>query len=397
MNARFIKRQGTIFKSMRVSRRLKGHEAARLLGWNPSKLSRIENGCVQVKSEDVLHIFKTYGVTDDEGRELSGLLAEESEFQWTLLFPELVTFQAADNAVVECLRESRYREAYPLIEALDQLASSDLERGIVQLRRGHRLASIGELEAATVYLNRAETAFERAGEHELRFKAINNSASVALQQGRLRATLRLTSDVIEDLDGRESSTLSEAARRSLAWAQSAHARAGYDSGKLDIEGALGHYDRSIVLFEQAEPKHLGRPLTSFVRIHRAGTLLRHDPLDAVARQELEAQLSTWGPPEDVHDADNYIAAAALLATAFKAGNGRRSRDLANDARGVARRNGLTSALRWIGGLGLAVVMSLSTPVTMLDTSSSNDLYRTKGDARYTAKGNAAVDLGSLGT
>src|SRR5213082_1565394 len=66
---------GTELRALRTGAGLTSGEAARLVGWHQSKVSRIETGASGVKSADVRLLLDAYGVTDRQQRELLLVLA----------------------------------------------------------------------------------------------------------------------------------------------------------------------------------------------------------------------------------------------------------------------------------------------------------------------------------
>lgn len=66
---------GAELRALRTSAGLTSGEAARLVGWHQSKVSRIETGTSGVKPADVRLLFDAYGVADPELRDLLMMLA----------------------------------------------------------------------------------------------------------------------------------------------------------------------------------------------------------------------------------------------------------------------------------------------------------------------------------
>ncbi|MFI6376711.1 helix-turn-helix domain-containing protein [Streptomyces sp. NPDC050546] len=66
---------GAELRALRTSAGLTSGEAARLVGWHQSKVSRIETGTSGVKPADVRLLLDAYGVTDSQLRELLLVLA----------------------------------------------------------------------------------------------------------------------------------------------------------------------------------------------------------------------------------------------------------------------------------------------------------------------------------
>ncbi|MGW7257914.1 helix-turn-helix domain-containing protein [Streptomyces sp. NPDC054834] len=70
---------GDELRTLRTGAGLTSGEAARLVGWHQSKVSRIETGASGVKSADVRLLLDAYGVTDRQLRELLMVLAGSDE------------------------------------------------------------------------------------------------------------------------------------------------------------------------------------------------------------------------------------------------------------------------------------------------------------------------------
>ncbi|MFJ8050751.1 helix-turn-helix domain-containing protein [Streptomyces luteogriseus] len=66
---------GAELRALRTSAGLTSGEAARLVGWHQSKVSRIETGTSGVKPADVRLLLEAYGVADSQLRELLMVLA----------------------------------------------------------------------------------------------------------------------------------------------------------------------------------------------------------------------------------------------------------------------------------------------------------------------------------
>src|SRR5215216_4464185 len=61
---------GAELRALRAQSGLTSGEAARLVGWHQSKVSRIETGTSGVKPDDVRLLLDVYGVADAQLREL---------------------------------------------------------------------------------------------------------------------------------------------------------------------------------------------------------------------------------------------------------------------------------------------------------------------------------------
>ena len=70
---------GAELRSLRANAGLTSGEAARLVGWHQSKVSRIETGASGVKPADVRLLLDAFGVTDTDLRELLLVLAGSDE------------------------------------------------------------------------------------------------------------------------------------------------------------------------------------------------------------------------------------------------------------------------------------------------------------------------------
>ncbi|AWI29161.1 helix-turn-helix transcriptional regulator [Streptomyces tirandamycinicus] len=70
---------GEELRGLRLGVGLTSREAALLVGWNQSKVSRIETGTSGVKPADVALLLDAYGVADQRLRELLGTLADTAD------------------------------------------------------------------------------------------------------------------------------------------------------------------------------------------------------------------------------------------------------------------------------------------------------------------------------
>lgn len=70
---------GAELRALRTGAELTSGEAARLVGWHQSKVSRIETGASGVKPADVRLLLDAYGVHDSQLRELLLMLAGSDE------------------------------------------------------------------------------------------------------------------------------------------------------------------------------------------------------------------------------------------------------------------------------------------------------------------------------
>ncbi|CAM5678915.1 hypothetical protein STENM327S_00415 [Streptomyces tendae] len=70
---------GAELRALRTSAGITSGEAARLVGWHQSKVSRIETGTSGVKPADVRLLLDVYGVDDEQLRGLLVMLARSEE------------------------------------------------------------------------------------------------------------------------------------------------------------------------------------------------------------------------------------------------------------------------------------------------------------------------------
>ncbi|MFY1587376.1 helix-turn-helix domain-containing protein [Micromonospora sp. WMMD734] len=73
---------GGELRELRDARRLAQRRVAIRLGWQPSKLSRIENGIQGVSAADVASLLVIYGVTGDARKRLLGMAERSAEVGW---------------------------------------------------------------------------------------------------------------------------------------------------------------------------------------------------------------------------------------------------------------------------------------------------------------------------
>ncbi|KWV34729.1 helix-turn-helix domain-containing protein [Micromonospora rifamycinica] len=73
---------GGELRELRDARRMAQRRVAIRLGWQPSKLSRIENGIQGVSAADVASLLVIYGVTGDARKRLLGMAERSAEVGW---------------------------------------------------------------------------------------------------------------------------------------------------------------------------------------------------------------------------------------------------------------------------------------------------------------------------
>ncbi|WP_433230704.1 helix-turn-helix domain-containing protein [Micromonospora sp. CA-248260] len=73
---------GGELRELRDARRLAQRRVAIRLGWQPSKLSRIENGIQGVSAADVASLLVIYGVTGEARKRLLGMAERSAEVGW---------------------------------------------------------------------------------------------------------------------------------------------------------------------------------------------------------------------------------------------------------------------------------------------------------------------------
>lgn len=93
---------GEELRRLRDKAGLTSPEAARLVGWHQSKVSRIETGRSAVKPSDVTRLLDVYGVTDPRLRELVNALtsppAHEDGKHWWHAYRGLLPPQYRDGS-----------------------------------------------------------------------------------------------------------------------------------------------------------------------------------------------------------------------------------------------------------------------------------------------------------
>ncbi|WP_433346489.1 helix-turn-helix domain-containing protein [Micromonospora sp. CA-111912] len=73
---------GGELRELRQARKLAQRRVAMRLGWQPSKLSRMETGIQGIRVEDVASLLVVYGVTGDERKRLLGMAERSAESGW---------------------------------------------------------------------------------------------------------------------------------------------------------------------------------------------------------------------------------------------------------------------------------------------------------------------------
>ena len=73
---------GGELRELREARKLPLRRVAIRLGWQPSKLSRMETGIQGIQAADVASLLVIYGVTGDERKRLLGMAERSAESGW---------------------------------------------------------------------------------------------------------------------------------------------------------------------------------------------------------------------------------------------------------------------------------------------------------------------------
>jgi len=80
---------GGELRELRESRSLALRRVAVRLGWQPSKLSRMETGIQGIRAEDVASLLVVYGITGAERKRLLGMAERSEESGWWEVIPGL--------------------------------------------------------------------------------------------------------------------------------------------------------------------------------------------------------------------------------------------------------------------------------------------------------------------
>lgn len=107
LRARRVARE---LKRLRKEHRLTGDEVCRLLGWDTSKLSRMENANMRTTSGEVMELLEVYGVTGPDRRELIQLAREARKKGWWQDYTDEVKTGFSDYLALE--DEARTYRAY---------------------------------------------------------------------------------------------------------------------------------------------------------------------------------------------------------------------------------------------------------------------------------------------
>lgn len=98
LRARRVARE---LKRLRRERKLTGDEVCRVLGWDTSKLSRMENANMRTTSGEVMELLEVYGITDPERRELVQLARDARMKGWWQDYTDEVKTGFSDYLALE--------------------------------------------------------------------------------------------------------------------------------------------------------------------------------------------------------------------------------------------------------------------------------------------------------
>ncbi|MFF4531630.1 helix-turn-helix domain-containing protein [Streptomyces sp. NPDC001407] len=115
------RRLGDLLRETRESARLSSDEAARLMGWDPTRLSKIENARARISATEISELMKAYGVEDESliGA-LAGLAKDAGKRGWWQTYGDVVAAEYSDYISLESDAESMNIYAPSLIPGLLQ-------------------------------------------------------------------------------------------------------------------------------------------------------------------------------------------------------------------------------------------------------------------------------------
>lgn len=155
-------------KKLRELSLLTADEVAQRLGWSPSKVSRVENAKIRLKSDDVDRLLGIYEVASDRRDTLLSLVEEDGHKKWweayaDVLPPELITlisFEAEASTALSyepmvvpgLLQTEAYaRRIIHMWQSITSMPPPDLERRVeVRLRRQRIISSSDPLKLSVV-------------------------------------------------------------------------------------------------------------------------------------------------------------------------------------------------------------------------------------------------------
>lgn len=118
------RRLGNTLKEYRLQAGLSGEAAASAMGWDESKISRIENAKARMPPADVPALLKAYDVEDDEIiNALENLARDASKQGWWQTYGDVVALSYTDYLTLESDAESVHVYTPSLIPGLLQTAA----------------------------------------------------------------------------------------------------------------------------------------------------------------------------------------------------------------------------------------------------------------------------------
>ncbi|MFI0937569.1 helix-turn-helix domain-containing protein [Streptomyces sp. NPDC021020] len=118
------RRLGNALKAYRLEAGLSGEAAASAMGWDDSKISRIENAKARMPPGDVATLLKVYGIEDAEAvHALEDLAKDAGKQGWWQTYGDVVTLSYADYLTLESDAESVHVYTPSLIPGLLQTAA----------------------------------------------------------------------------------------------------------------------------------------------------------------------------------------------------------------------------------------------------------------------------------
>ena len=393
---------GARLRLMRERRRLSRRDVQSQTGISCYKVGRIERGDGSICLADMNAILAFYKPTRSEARVLSLGAPTSESYNWAKV-AKVSSLQEAECEAEHFLALGSYAKAENAIDAMAFLAApgdaADCAR--VWLRRGHLLGSTGRTREAEENLLRAEQYFASKGMVGRVLNTLCNRSMLAIQEDRFYTAEALARHILLEV---ERCDLSEAKGdqidrflKSEAFGHYMVSRAIFER-KLDVECERKERDmriaRAIELYADIEKKLTLPVYTDWCLIHQSMYQLLERREDQAAVQSLNDMIRKYGPPEDVHDHENFCRASAALGSALKRSNPKEALAHMNNARRVAKNHRMVNTVRWISQIVPSIILlftaftaNMAGTETHADWSSTLDTYKAeRGSAKVLEQG-----------
>ncbi len=168
------RRLASELRRLRELQGLTGEQAARRVGWQPSKISRIEHCASRVKAADLITLLDTYGVSGKVRQSLITLQASAREHGWWDVYDDLPSDYAgyigleSDATAIRCysmqlvhglLQTEEYARAVIKATMMSQKPAEEIDRRVEV--RMTRQAALGKPEPLHIHSIIDEAALRR--------------------------------------------------------------------------------------------------------------------------------------------------------------------------------------------------------------------------------------------